>query len=489
MGSQTISLHEDIIREIGTQTLARFGLNIFNLNTYGAYAESVKGSNHVFETYEQHKNNPNYFGHTFEELDVEKRNIEAALHNKNERYETTDRLGEINHPITDVRKFTNDGGILENYQHKVIKDSKGLFGKDNKYLENDKIIVAKDDYEKHKNYYEHMIQNTKDEETRKNAQELLNKLEPSEISRDEALNARTTAVKIQMTEGVNHIAQTGLSDAVIFALSTLANGTIFEIKDAFSNPNIPIKTRIKRLLKKVLDDFYAAFKRGASYGALEVGIGIISQIFKSFSSKIMQIWQSLRNSAKSVFNAIYNYITGKIKTYKELLSIIIKGILSAIMVVGIAAMETQLEAFLAPLVTPLVASYLAPAISIVIGAIAVVLSMRAVDMVLNTIFAAIAKANAAKLKAEKIAQICDELLPDLINETEELQKLIDTTFKTRKLTLDKSFKEFKQGLNNNDINSVICGLQQINQMYGKSLQFLTFEEFDNVMCSNESIKF
>jgi len=484
----TIALHEEIIKEIGTQTLARFGLNIFNLNTYGAYAESVKGSNHVFETYEQHKNNPNYFGHTFEELDVETRNINAVLHNKNEKYETTDRLGEVNHPITDVRKF-NDKEILENYQHKVIQNTKDLFGKDNKYLQNDKIIVVKDDYEKHKNYLEHMIKNTKDEETRKKAQELLNKLEPSEISRDEAINARTTAIKIQIKEGGNHIIQTGISDAVIFALSTLANGAIFEIKDAFQNQDVPIKTRIKRLLKKVLDDFYAAFKRGASYGALEVGIGIISQIFKSFSSKIIQIWKSLRNSAKSIFNAIYNYITGKIKTYKELLSIIIKGILSAIMVVGIVTMEAQLEAFLAPLVTPLVASYLAPAISIVIGSIAVVLSMRTVDIALNAIFGVIAKVKEEKLKAEKIAQICDELLPNLIDDTKELQKLIETTFNRRKLTLEKSFREFKQGLSNNDINSIICGLQQINQMYGKSLQFLTFEEFDNVMCSNEPIKF
>jgi len=478
-----LALHEEIIREIGNQTLARFGLNIFNLNTYGAYAESVKGSLHVFETYNQHKNNPKYYGHTFEELDTEKRNIKASLYNKNERYETTDRLGEVNHPITDVRKFNNEE-ISENYQHKVIKNTKDLFGKDNKYLQNDKIIVAKDDYEKHKHYLEHMIKNTKNEETIK----LLDKLEPSEISRNEAINARTTAIKIQVIEGSSHIIQTGISDAVIFALSTLANGAIFEIKDAFTNPNIPIKIRIKRLLKKVLDDFYATFKRGASYGALEVGIGIISQIFKSFSSKIIQIWKSLRKSAKSIFDAIYNYITGKIKTYKELLTIIIKGILSAIMVIGIAAMETQLETFLAPLVTPLVASYLAPAISIIIGAIAVVLSMRAVDVALNTIFGVIAKANEAKLKSEKIARICDELLPNLINETEELQKLIDNTFKKRKLTLNKSFKKFKEGLNNNEINSIICGLQQINQMYGKSLQFLTFEEFDKAMCNNKTIK-
>ena len=213
-----IPLHEEIINEIGTQTLARFGLNIFNLNTYAGYEESVKGSINVFDAYNKHKNNPNYFGQTFEDLDVSQRNIDAAMHNKDERYTTTDNLGDVNDPITDVRKLSSDVEVLENYQHKVIKDSAGLFGKNNKYLQNDKIVVAKDDYEKHKNYLEKMIQNTKDEEARKNAKELLSKLEASDISRDEAINARTTSVKIQATQAGNHIVQTGVSDAVIVAL-------------------------------------------------------------------------------------------------------------------------------------------------------------------------------------------------------------------------------------------------------------------------------
>jgi len=482
-------LYEEIINEIGTQTLARFGLNIFNLNTYGAYDASVKGSINVFNTYSKHKNNPNYFGQTFEDLDVTQRNIDAAIHNRDERYATTDSLGNVNDPITDVRKLSSDGEILENYQHKVIKDSAGLFGKNNKYLQNDKIVVAKDDYEKHRNYLEKVIENTKDEETRKNAKELLNKLEASDISRDEAINARTTSVKIQATQAANHIVQTGLSDAVIVALSTLANGAIFEIKDAFKNDNnISISQRVERLLKKVLDEFYKTFKRGASYGVLEVGVGLLSQIFKSFSSKIMSIWKTIRNSAKSIFNAIYSYITGKIKSYKELLSIIIKGLLSAIMVVGTVAIEAQLEAFLAPLVTPFVASYLAPALTIVIGSIAVVISMKSVDIALNALFGVFAKANLVKMRAEKIKEICAELLPELIAEKEELKELIDKTFKERKLTFEKSFSEFKKGLTDNNISSIICGLENINNMYSKKLQFATFEEFDSFMCSDESFK-
>ncbi|WP_181371313.1 hypothetical protein [Helicobacter pylori] len=37
----TKEFYEEVIEEIGTQTLARLGLNIFSLNTYKAYGASV----------------------------------------------------------------------------------------------------------------------------------------------------------------------------------------------------------------------------------------------------------------------------------------------------------------------------------------------------------------------------------------------------------------------------------------------------------------
>ena len=483
-------IHEEIITEIGTQTLAKFGLNIFSLNTYGGYEQSVKGLNNTFDAYNRHKNNPNYFGQTFEDLDVTKRNINSALYNKGTTFATTDNLGEVNHPVVDVRELDNDGSILKNYQHKVIKDSKGLFGKNNKYLENDKIVVASDDYEKHKNYLEKMIENTKDDKSRKDAKELLSKLEPSDISREEALNARTTATKIQGEQAVGHIVQAGLSDAVVVALSTLANGTIFEIKNAYnSTDNISMSQRIKRLLKKVLEEFSKTFKRGATFGTLDVGVGILSQIFKSISSKLTTLWKSIRTSIKSIFNAIYSFFTGEIKTYQELISTIIKGLLSAILVVGTVALETQLEIFLAPIVTPTVATFLAPALAIVIGSMAVVLTMKSVDMALNALFGIFSKKDMAKMKAQEIKDICEELLPDLIAEKEELKHLISNTYKERKLTFDKSFSDFKQGVSSSNIDEIMSGLIGINSMYNQKLQFVTFEEFDDFMLSDDSLKF
>jgi len=482
-------MHEEIIDEIGTQTLARFGLNIFSLNTYEGYNASVEGSNNTFDAYNKHKNNPKYFGQTFEDLDVTKRNIDSALHNKGTTYATTDNLGEVNHPVTDVRKIDKEGNVLENSQLKVIKDTKGLFGKDNKYLQNDKIVVDKEGYDKHKNELENMVKNSKDPETRKNAKEVLDKLERSEISREDANNPRTTAIKIQGQQAVGHIAQAGLSDAVIVALSTLANGAIFEIKDAYNgDENVSISIRIKRLLKKVIEEFQKTFKRGASFGALDVGVGILSQIFKSISSKLKTLWKTFRTSMKSIFNAIYSYFTGEIKSYRELISTIIKGLLSAVLVISTVALESQLEVFLAPIVTPLVATFLAPALAIVIGSMAVVVMMKSVDMALNTLFGVFASRDMAKMKAEEIENICEELMPNLIAEKEELKELIANTYKERKLTFDKSFSDFKEGLSSDNIESIMNGLIGINSMYGKKLQFATLEEFDSFMLSGDSFK-
>ncbi|WP_367689045.1 hypothetical protein [Helicobacter pylori] len=44
-----------MIEEIGTQTLARLGLNIFSLNTYKAYGASVGMSADTFRAYERHQ--------------------------------------------------------------------------------------------------------------------------------------------------------------------------------------------------------------------------------------------------------------------------------------------------------------------------------------------------------------------------------------------------------------------------------------------------
>lgn len=219
-----------------------------------------------------------------------------------------------------------------------------------------------------------------------------------------------------------------------------------------------------------------------------MGVGILSQIFKSISNKLKHLWKTIRTSFKSIYNAIYSFITGEIKSYQELISTVIKALLSAVVIAGTIALEVELEAFLSPIVSPIVASFLSPALSIVIGSLAVISMSKSVDLALNTLFGVFAQRDIAEMKAEKIRELYEELLPSLIEEREELQKLIEQTYKERKLSFEKSFDDFKNGLNSQDINCVICGLIGINDLYGKKLQFQTQKEFDIFMESNCNLK-
>lgn len=531
-------LSEVLIDEIGTQTLARLGLNIFSLNTFGAYGASVTATNIVSRSYDQHKNNKNFFGQTFEDLDVGQKNILSALRNNGQRTYTTDELADIrntadilsgkkyenlndkdknkfdfimrnypeevssissnknmqkharkNDPETDTVTFDKDGNVLKRSQLKVIKNTDDLL--QDRYLENnDSLTMPFDDYKKHKANLEKMIASSNDQQKKEKAIKALAMLDKNNVTnRLMCENPRTTAVVTQSLAASGHIAQAGLSDAIVVSLSTLANGAVFEIKDAFSDDSntVSISTRIKRLLEKVLQSFREPFSRGASFGALDVGIGILTQIFKSISSKLTYVWRELRTSLKSIFNAVWDFFSGKIKTYKELISIILKALFSASMVVGVIAVEAQLEAFLAPLVSPVIASFLAPALSITVGAIAVVLMSKSVDLALNALFGVFAQRDIAKMKAEEVKNLCADMLPTLIDDREKLESLIKKTYQDRKVSFNHSFNEFKNGFLSSDIDSFISGLQGINSLYGKNLSFSTFSEFDEFMLDKDSV--
>ncbi len=536
--TQTKALYTEVIDEIGTQTLAKFGLNIFSLNTYSGYSASAKATNIISDTYNRHKNNDKAFGQYFEDIDVGQSNIKSSLLNTGEQKFTTDELADIkkvaeimgsgkkvenlnpkdrskydfvmenyanevkiilgsskeefgvkNDPSIDTVTFDKNGDVLEKSQHKVIKNTNDLL-KD-KYLEdNDVLTIPFDDYKKHKENLEEIINDSRNPEKAKKAEKALTMLNKNNMTnRLMCENPRATAKMMQAGMATSHVAQAGLSDAVIVALSTLANGAIWEIKDAYnSSEDISITTRIKRLLKKVIQEFNKTFKRGASFGALEIGVDILEQIYKSIFSKIKTIFQSLKTSIKSIYNAIYSYINGEIKSYRELISTIVKGLLSAVLVLGTVTLETQLEAFLSPIITPLVASFIAPALAIIVGSLAVVMMMKGVDLALNALFGAFAQRDIAKMKAEEIRAICEELLPDLIAEKNELKELITKTYKDRKLTYDKSFSDFRYGLANVNVDVMISGLIRINSMYEKKLQFVCFEEFDHLMLCRDHFK-
>lgn len=524
---------KEITDEIGTQTLARFGLNIFSLNTYEAYGASVKTSNESMRVYNQHKNNPQAFGQYFEELDSGVSNIKSALFNKGETTYTTDTLFEIqkaqnqikdgkklkgeqkakfdfimanygdevknmdfnspdiqaliqsdtregkgkslkNHTNTDTVTIDSKGNIIKKEQLKVIQNTEDLL--QDRYLENnDSLKCPIDDYKKHKENLKKMIENPKDEQQKAKAQKALEMLEANNLAnRLICENPRTAAFIAQGAVAGGHIAQAGLSEAVVMALSTLANGAIYEIKDAFSgDSSVGIETRIKRLINAVIQKLKGAFVRGGGFGAIDAIVGILGQIFKSIAGQLKLIWSKLRSAAKSIYNAIYDYITGKTANFQECLKIIIKGLFSAIVVGLVAVLEEKLYIELSAIITPFIASFLAPTLSIIIGSIAVVAMCRSIDFGLDTLFGVFAQAEISKKRYEEIEALCQKMLPQIIADRQLLEDKIKQTHYERVLRFDMSFNDYKEALQSKDNEKSFEYLNEICKLYGGKLQCKT----------------
>ncbi len=545
-------LYEEIIDEIGTQTLARLGLNIFSLDTYNAYGESVTMSNEASRVYNQHKNNPQGFGQYFEELDIGMENIKSAFFNKGEKTYTTDTLFEIqkiqnlqqsskkienlnpkdkakfdfimqnysdevknmdfnspdiqaliqsdtregtgkalkNHTNTDTVTFDKNGKITNKAQLKVIKNTSDLL--QNRYLQNnDELRMPFDDYKRHKENLEKMQKDPKiSPQDKQNAQKALEMLNKNNFAnRLLCENPRTTAVITQSAVASAHIAQAGASDAVVVALSTLASGAVYEIKDALSgNSSTSIETRIKRLINAViksLKDAKGAFVRGAGFGGIDVIIGILGQIFNSIAGKLKVVWKELRNAAKSIYNAIYEYIKGKISSFEKLLSVIIKGLFSAVVVVASVGFESKLEAALAPLITPFVASFVAPSLAIIVGSITLVMMSKSIDLALETLFGVFAQAEISKKRYEEIATLCEQILPELIENRQMLEERLKKAHCERMMSIEASFSEYESAVQSGKLGSEY--LNEICKLFKGELKCKNLDDLKEILNDNKGL--
>ena len=353
-----------------------------------------------------------------------------------------------------------------------------------RYLENnDSLKCPIDDYKKHKENLKKMIENPKDEQQKAKAQKALEMLEANNLcNRLICENPRTASFIAQGAVAGGHIAQAGLSDAVVVALSTLANGAIYEIKDAFSgDSSVSIETRIKRLINAVIQKIKGAFVRGGGFGAIDAIVGILGQIFKSIAGQLKLIWSKLRSAAKSIYNAIYDYITGKTANFQECLKVIIKGLFSAIVVGLVAVLEEKLYMELSAIITPFIASFLAPTLSIIIGSIAVVAMCRSIDFGLDTLFGVFAQAEISKKRYEEIEALCQKMLPQIIADRQLLEDKIKQTHYERVLRFDMSFNGYKEALQSKDNEKSFEYLNEICKLYGGKLQCKTLYDAKRIV--------
>lgn len=534
-------LYEEVIDEIGTQTLARLGLNIFNVNTYAAYSASVTMTNDTARAYNRHKNNDKYFGQTFEELDIGMRNIADSLLNAGAKTYTTDTLADIkktqeilrdgknlanlnandrakvehilanypdevkdmdfsdsdsdlsklakkNHNTTDTVTIDKNGKVMQTSQLKAIKKTDDLL-KD-RYLEGDSAVdelkVPFEDYKKHKEELERLIAKGKDSsdpkaiEKARKAEIALEKLNANNVcNRLMCENPRITAVTTQAIVASGHVVQAGASDAIVAAMTTFASGVLYEVKNIYEtraiNSEISIMDRIRRLLQKVLDSFKGTFVRGAGFGIIDTAMGLLGQFFTSCVAKIRTLWHNIRASAKSIYNGIYDYASGKITNMRELLSTILKSIFSAAWAVSAVALEQKLE-----LMLPF-GAILAPLFAIAAGAFAVVLTFRGIDMVLDSFLALFGQRDKAKMRAEEIAALINAELPALLAEQAQLERIIAQTHRQRLIAFGMSFRDYQLACARAQSAETTRALNAINALWGKKLSVQTMDDVKAIL--------
>ncbi|WP_169753008.1 hypothetical protein [Campylobacter mucosalis] len=524
----TKALHEEIIDEIGTQTLARFGLNIFDTTSYSQSVEATRmrlDVNDVLNSDRVKNKNPDNdttsHGFLFEPLDVGMRNIENAKNKINERWIRHDEISKANDTLVDASLINKsdvlnalDGkeiDILGEIQHKSFESKesqskrkpttkvksnshklKGTKG-NKKYMEAGglNIVVNFDRYNEDIEHYQNIIQKSKDEKAIAEAKIMLKKIKKGKVDYETSKreNAGIFALKTDVTYMAKNSAGVAISGATAAALQTLGSGLIFEIKDYYLNKNVDLIDRISRLFQNTLKSFKDGFINGAGFGILDMLVNIVSSCLKTLSTKIMYLWENVRTAAKSVYNAVLSYIQGKITSFQELIIAISKAIFSVLMVIMAETIDTKIFSYLSTFLPQELASMFSGIFTIIISAIAVVLGTKAIEKSLGYLFGVYAELTKSREKRAEISVLIDEVLPELMSDNEKIRQMIDEKISQMNIQLQGSFDSLQEAFMANNHTLFIDSLVEINVIFGKKLKYVNFNEFNDAMISDEPMRF
>lgn len=586
------SLFDEIVDELGTQSLARLKLNIFDTSSYDAYMQSARLTTIMGKTTVQHGQNPNGFGQFYETLEVGLLNIDNTYHKTGQRYFTTDELADIqkvgldqsskthnelktqtivanysekeiqeilgnenlqeysttNHHLVDMVAIDGNGNVVRTAQLKAVNNN--IFSKkyDKYFKEGIEIYVDSDTYNRAEQEIEEMRRNLKNapqdqkgkieknlqekeekfklltkggnkenagytdkyNDKRRELKESIDKLkqeikkapkgkketlqkeleykqnEINKLTHTDSDRAMREVYMIQAKQAVINVVQTGASDALVVMLSTFASGAIAELKSEFiEKRHEDFSIRIKRLLTRTMQSGADTFARGASFGFIDVLVGIASQFFTQIGGHLKKIWSNLRASAKSIWNAIYSYITGKITSLQELMRTVLKALFSAVMVAFGVALEEQLAQALSFL--PIVGRVLAIGISILVCSLAVVVFSRSVDLMLNGFFGLCAAADMARKRREEIESLFDEIMPKMLENQANLKNYIEDYLGNLTQTAQMSFAELQKALAKQDYCEANKNLVAFAGAFGVNDLFCTREDFDCFMQSDKPL--
>jgi hypothetical protein len=302
------------------------------------------------------------------------------------------------------------------------------------------------------------------------------------VTRKESKSPHTTIV-IETAKDFGGRTAKRASTLILAELSLFSvGGVIWEVKDEIAHPGLtPIKDRLERLVLSVWNRLNNSSnmirKKEFALEIVTVVSGALANIFKSAKDFIKLLWEKV----KEVWDAIFNYITGKITSFRDLILVIFKTFAT----IGLASLALALETELTALGLP---SILAGILSASVLAVAIVLTCRGLEGLVLGWVSLFSKAEVAKLRAKQVEAKCKEVLPKMIEERKALEALTKQVHDEREAILAKSFHVLNSPQGQADVNLALSALEKINIQFGASLGFQNFDKFDQMMLSNEPLK-
>lgn len=95
----------------------------------------------------------------------------------------------------------------------------------------------------------------------------------------------------------------------------------------------------------------------------------------------------------------------------------------------------------------------------------------------------------ARERAERIKAMCERLIPEIKANRAKLEAYLDTHFANRAQIFKTSFDALDQAVLSDETEAFAEALQTINKQFGQTLQFSNYQEFDELMRSDEAFKF
>lgn len=418
-------------------------------------------------------------GFMFEQLEVLKFNGEAVNRRSVLHAATTDSIGQTNHQTTDV-VIRKGNKIVKEFQLKSGNkpSSSAHMLADEKYA-SVSLVGPSDQTERIHELYERRIETgTLKADAYKSADSRLHQgLEADDVASggttyDEAINATDSthadniATGHEIKSALSDMHQSGIEAAKLGAIT----GAVFSVGSSILKYKQGDST-VEEISIQVISDtaksaslayLTTAGSKGIVHGLTKAGVSQTTVGVLSKSNAHVAIAAGVVRSGQSVVR----YLNGDIDR-QQLMSEI-----SETATVGASAFYYgALGQAIIPI--PVVGAMIGSTVGYFIGQILHQSGLIGLGEV--------AVVKAARKRREHIEAMCLEAIPLIRQHRIELDALLSKYFAARSQTLTLAFDGMEKSLISWDSDEFTSQLESVNQAFGKTLPFKTFDEFDRIM--------